>query len=65
MSIRAASMQGGYLGGAVLGGLGLALGGWPVVGAVLAVPLLISVAVTAADRGSARRSTENLKVGAR
>lgn len=65
MSIRAASMQGGYLGGAVLGGVGLALGGWSVVGAVLAVPLLVSVAVTAADRGSARRSTEILKVGAR
>lgn len=65
MSIRAASMLGGYLGGAVLGGVGLALGGWSAVGAVLALPLLISVAVTAADRGGARRSTEDLKVGAR
>ncbi|HEU4947624.1 MAG TPA: MFS transporter [Kribbella sp.] len=73
MTVRAASMQGGYLGGAVLGGLGLALGGWPVLGAVLAVPLLVAVAVTAADRRGARRSTESqpgrsrtgTKVGAR
>ena len=50
MSVRAAAMQAGYLVGAVLGGLGLALGGWTVVGVALAVPLLLAVAVTATDQ---------------
>ncbi|MEJ1112351.1 MULTISPECIES: MFS transporter [unclassified Kribbella] len=61
MSVRAASMQAGYLAGAVLGGLGLALGGWTVVGVALAVPLLLAVGVTAADH----QITARPKVGAR
>jgi predicted MFS family arabinose efflux permease len=61
MSVRAASMQAGYLAGAVLGGLGLALGGWTVVGVALAVPLLLAVGVTAADY----RITARPKVGVR
>jgi predicted MFS family arabinose efflux permease len=72
MSVRAASMQGGYLGGAVLGGLGLAAGGWSVVGAALAVPLLFAAAVTATDRNGrrsnpdiGRQTTARAKVGAR
>ncbi|MGW1342488.1 MFS transporter [Kribbella sp. NPDC002412] len=61
MSVRAASMQAGYLAGAVLGGVGLALGGWTVVGVALAVPLLLAVVVTATDDRSAARP----KVGVR
>jgi DHA1 family inner membrane transport protein len=61
MSVRAASMQAGYLAGAVLGGLGLALGGWTVVGVALAVPLLLAVCVTASDSEISAR----VKVGAR
>jgi predicted MFS family arabinose efflux permease len=56
MSVRAASMQAGYLAGAVLGGVGLALGGWTVVGVTLAVPLLLAVVVTATDDRIAPRS---------
>ncbi|WP_433158804.1 MFS transporter [Kribbella sp. CA-247076] len=61
MSVRAASMQAGYLAGAVLGGLGLALGGWTVVGVALAVPLLLAVGVTATDH----QTTARPKVGVR
>jgi predicted MFS family arabinose efflux permease len=61
MSVRAASMQAGYLTGAVLGGLGLAFGGWTVVGVALAVPLLLAVGVTASDHQSIARP----KVGVR
>jgi MFS transporter, DHA1 family, inner membrane transport protein len=45
MSVRAAAMQFGYLGGAALGGIGLMLGGWPGLGGVLAVLLLLAAAV--------------------
>jgi MFS transporter, DHA1 family, inner membrane transport protein len=61
MSVRAASMQAGYLAGAVLGGLGLALGGWTIVGVALAVPLLLAVCVTASDSEISARQ----KVGVR
>ncbi|MEU4605749.1 MFS transporter [Kribbella sp. NPDC023972] len=61
MSVRAASMQAGYLAGAVLGGVGLALGGWTAVGVALAVPLLLAVVVTATDDRIAARA----KVGVR
>jgi predicted MFS family arabinose efflux permease len=61
MSVRAASMQAGYLVGAVLGGVGLAVGGWTVVGVALAVPLLLAVGVTATDSEIPAR----VKVGAR
>ncbi|TCO32474.1 putative MFS family arabinose efflux permease [Kribbella steppae] len=61
MSVRAASMQAGYLVGAVLGGAGLALGGWTVVGVALAVPLLLAVGVTATDSEISAR----VKVGVR
>ncbi|PXY29096.1 hypothetical protein BAY59_15815 [Prauserella coralliicola] len=43
MSLRAAAMQSGYLGGSVLGGIGLSVAGWPGLGAVLATSLLLTV----------------------
>lgn len=42
MSIRTAAVQGGYLAGAGLGGVGLSVAGWPGLGIILAVLLMVS-----------------------
>lgn len=46
MSLRASSVQLGYLAGSVLGGIGLGLAGWAGLGAVLAALTAFAVATT-------------------
>lgn len=55
MSLRATSVQLGYLAGSVLGGIGLSLGGWTGLGAVLAVLTLLSTATAVPRRFPAPR----------